>query len=296
MTHSAQTILVTGSNSGFGRLTVETLARQGHIVFAGIRELTGKNATAAAELRALAEQEKLTLHVVEIDVTDMASITKAIEHIIKTTNRIDTVVNNAGVSYVGPLEAFTIEQVQKQFDVNVFGAWRVNNAVLPQMRAQKSGLLLHVGSTSGRIVFPILGLYGTTKFALEGLTEAYRYELAALGIDSVIVEPGVYPTSLAENRHIAANEGLLGTYSFLIDALTSHLSSISEGATPPNPQEVADAIAKLIAQPAGERPLRTVIASGPEPSPLVINDITAKETQSIHKQLGLLPLVTLATK
>ncbi|MBA2391934.1 MAG: SDR family NAD(P)-dependent oxidoreductase [Ktedonobacteraceae bacterium] len=104
-----QTILVTGSNSGFGRLTVETLARQGHSVFAGMREIAGKNASAAEELRTFARQEDLTLHIVEIDVTDEVSVTRAIASIVEIAGRLDVVVNNAGISYSGPLEAFTIE-------------------------------------------------------------------------------------------------------------------------------------------------------------------------------------------
>src|SRR5712691_759968 len=150
----AQTILVTGSTSGFGRLTVETLARQGYRVFAGMRAAAGKNAPAAEELRALAQREQLALRLVEIDVADDASVEQAIKAIIGATDRLDVVVNNAGVSYSGPLEAFTLEQVQQQFATNVFSVLRVNRAVLPQMRKQGSGLLLQIGSIAGRLAFP----------------------------------------------------------------------------------------------------------------------------------------------
>ena len=109
-------------------------------------------------------------------------------------------VNNAGVAYSGPIEAFTLEQVQQQFDTNVFSVLRVNRAALPQMRKQGSGLLLQVGSIAGRLALPFLGLYGATKFALEGLTESYRYELAPFGIDAAIIEPGTYPTPISANR------------------------------------------------------------------------------------------------
>src|ERR1700753_2554513 len=115
-----QTVLVTGSNSGFGRLIVETLARQGYIVFAGMRAVTGKHATDAEELRALAQREHFALHIVEIDVTNDSSVEQAITAIVGITGRLDVVVNNAGQSYSGPLEAFTIEQVQQQFNINVF--------------------------------------------------------------------------------------------------------------------------------------------------------------------------------
>ena len=149
-----QTILVTGSTSGFGRLTVETLARQGYTVFAGMRAVAGKNAPAAEELRALAQREQLALQIVEIDVTDDASVEQAIAVIIETTGRLDVVVNNAGVSYTGPLEAFALEQVRQQFETNVFSVLRVNRAVLPQMRKQGSGLLLQIGSIAGRLALP----------------------------------------------------------------------------------------------------------------------------------------------
>src|SRR5689334_20841602 len=104
----AQTILVTGSNRGFGRLIVETLARQGYLVFAGMRAVTGKNAPAAAALRALAQREQLAVQIVDVDITDDASVEQAIAFVIKTSGRLDVVVNNAGFAYVGPLEAFTM--------------------------------------------------------------------------------------------------------------------------------------------------------------------------------------------
>ncbi len=117
----AQTMLVTGSSSGFGRLTVETLARQRYTVFAGMRAVAGKNAPAAEELRALAQREHLALHIIEIDITDDASVEQAIASLVGITGRLDVVVNNAGIAYSGPLEAFTLKQVQQQFDTNVFG-------------------------------------------------------------------------------------------------------------------------------------------------------------------------------
>ncbi|HEX6479298.1 MAG TPA: SDR family oxidoreductase, partial [Ktedonobacteraceae bacterium] len=182
----AQTILVTGSSSGFGRLIVEILARQGYTVFAGMRAVAGKNAPAAEELRALAQREQLAVHIVEIDVTDDTSVEQAIASLVGITGRLDVVVNNAGIAYGGPLEAFTLEQAQQQFDTNVFGVLRVNRAALPHMRRQGSGLLLQIGSIAGRLALPFQGLYAATKFALEALTESYRDELAPFGIDAAI--------------------------------------------------------------------------------------------------------------
>jgi len=293
----AQTILVTGSTSGFGRLTVETLARQGFIVFAGMRAVAGKNAPAAEELRALAEQEHLALHIVELDVTDESSVVQAIESIVGITGRLDVVVNNAGMSYIGPLEAFTLEQVQQQFDTNVFGVWRVNRAALPQMRMQGSGLLLQIGSVVGRLAFPFLGLYGATKFALEGLTESYRYELAPFGIDAAIIEPGTYPTAISAKRQVAADTERFALYKTALDEFMTPFFVENRSATPPNPQEVADAVVRVIAQPSGERPLRTVVATvAQRPSPQAVNDAVAHATQSYLEMLDVLPLVTFVPK
>src|SRR6266852_5197359 len=291
-----QTILVTGSTSGFGRLTVETLARQGFIVFAGMRAAAGKNAPAAEALRALAQQEHLALHIVELDITDDSSVVQAIESIVGITGRLDVVVNNAGMSYIGPLEAFTLEQVQQQFDTNVFGVWRVNRAALPHMRLQGSGLLLQIGSVVGRLAFPFLGLYGATKFALEGLTESYRYELAPFGIDAAIIEPGTYPTPISAKRQIAADTERAALYQDAIAAFATPFDAENRSATPPDPQEVADAVARVIAQPAGERPLHTVVATvAQRQAPQAINDAVTQATRSFFETLDL-PLATLALK
>jgi NAD(P)-dependent dehydrogenase (short-subunit alcohol dehydrogenase family) len=281
-----QTILVTGSTSGFGRLTVETLARQGHTVFAGMRAITGKNAVVAEELRTLAQREQLALHHVEIDVTDDASVEQAIEAVIEAAGRIDVVVNNAGVSYSGPLEAFTAEQARQQFDTNVFSVLQVNRAALPYMREQGNGLLLQIGSIAGRVALPFLGLYGATKFALEGLTETFHQELAPFGIDVAIIEPGNFPTSIATNLQTAVDTGRTALYQGAIAEFMTAFFAESRSATPSDPQDVADAIANVIAQPAGRRPLHTVVATLMErQAPQIINDVIARETSAFQEAL-----------
>ena len=290
----AQTILVTGSSSGFGRLTVETLARQGYAVFAGMRAVAGKNAPAAEELRALAQREQLALHSIEIDITDDASVEQAIASLVGITGRLDVVVNNAGIAYNGPLEAFALEQVQQQFDTNVFGVLRVNRAALPHMRRQGSGLLLQIGSIAGRLALPFQGPYAATKFALEALTESYRYELAPFGIDAAIIEPGTYPTPITAKHQIAADTERAALYQAAMDAFMTQLFAENRSATPPNPQEVADAVARVIAQPAGERPLHTVVAPvAQRQAPQAINDAVTQATRSFFEALDL-PLATLA--
>ncbi len=293
---TSQVIVVTGSSSGFGRLTVETLARRGHTVFAGIRASAGRNAEAAGTLRALAVREGLSLRVVELDVTDDASVEGVVAEVIAVAERLDAVVNNAGTAYTGPLEAFTLDQARAQFETNVFGVLRMNRAALPHMRAQSNGLLLQVGSVVGRLAFPFTGLYGATKFALEGLTESYRYELAPLGIDAAIVEPGTYPTSIGENRtdpadgeRVAAYLPAMGTFMerFFADLAT----------TPPDPQEVAEAVARLIEAPAGTRPLRTVVALESQAAPArAVNEAAAQAERAYLEILGVTDLVTLASR
>ena len=140
-----KTILITGSNSGFGRLTAETLARQGHNVYASMRESAGKNATAAAELKELAAASNLNLTVVDLDITDDGSVEQAVNDILDISGFIDVVINNAGILSQGPLEGYTADQVYRQFDANVFSVLRVNRAVLPSMRERRSGLAAGAG-------------------------------------------------------------------------------------------------------------------------------------------------------
>lgn len=165
------------------------------------------------------------------------------------------------------------------------------------MRAQKSGLLLQIGSVVGRIAFPFVGLYGSTKFALEGLTESYRYELAPFGIDAVIVEPGTYPTTISKNRVTSGDSERLAPYAQAVGAFMAPFFAENRSATPPDPQEVADVVVHLVAQPAGTRPLRTVIAPASQSSyPQEINVTVERATREYLESLGVLPLVTLAEK
>ena len=199
-----QIVLITGSSTGFGRLTAETLAREGYAVYATMRDVKGRNARNAAEIQALAKKESLSLEVFELDVTDDTSVDLAIGNIVDEVGRIDIAINNAGYGMLGLAEAVTIEQAQKIMDTNFLGCVRVNRAVLPTMRRRGSGLLMHISSGAGRVVIPAMSLYCASKFAMEALAESYRYELAGQGIDSVVVEPGAYQTPVFGNIVTAA--------------------------------------------------------------------------------------------
>src|SRR5215471_3332174 len=253
-----------------------------------MRTVAGKNVTAADELSDLARREHLSLHVVEMDVTDDASVEQAIESIVGMTARLDVVVNNAGVAYWGPLEAFTLGQARDQFDTNVFGVLRVNRAVLPHMRRQGSGLLVQIGSIAGRVVVPFAGLYTATKFAVEGLTESYRDELAPFGIDAAIIEPRTYPTPISGHGVSASDTERAALYQDAFGALTTQFFAENRSSTPPDPQEVADAVAGLIAQPAGQRPLHTVVAPvAQRPGPEAVNEGATRATRSFFEALDL---------
>jgi NAD(P)-dependent dehydrogenase (short-subunit alcohol dehydrogenase family) len=270
---SKQVVLVTGSSTGFGRLMAETLARHGHTVFATMRDPAGRNAPNASEIRALAAKESLPLHILELDVTNDASVEQAVLAAVEQAGRIDVAINNAGYVLVGLAEAVTTEQAQQIMDTNFFGSVRVNRAVLPYMRRQRSGLLLHISSGAGRVIFPSFGFYSATKFALEALAEAYHYELASQGIDSSVVEPGAYQTSIFGNLVKAADEARTDTYGAANQLPIKINDGLGKAAG--NPQEVADAVLRIVETPAGQRKLRYRVS----PSGLGVDEINALSEQ-----------------
>jgi NAD(P)-dependent dehydrogenase (short-subunit alcohol dehydrogenase family) len=256
--NSKQVVLITGSSTGFGRLFTETLARKEHTVFATMRAPGGRNAKNASEIRALAEKDGLLILLLELDVTDDASVQTAVDTAIAKAGRIDVAINNAGYYLSGLAEAVTTEQAQRLMDANFFGSVRVNRAVLPHMRRQRSGVLMHISSAAGRLVAPSMGLYCASKFALEALAESYSYELAAQGIESVIVEPGPYETPVFGNTVKAADEARTNTYGAVKEIPAKLDAALSS--TAGNAQEVADAVLKIIETPAGEKQLRYFVS------------------------------------
>ena len=256
--NSKQVVLITGSSTGFGRLFTETLARKGHTVFATMRDPGGRNAKNAGEIRALAEKDSLPIHVLEMDVTDDASVERAVDAAIAKAGRIDVAINNAGYFLTGLEEAVTTEQARRLMDTNFLGPVRVNRAVLPHMRRQRSGVIMHISSGAGRVILPSAGFYCASKFALEALAEAYSYELAAQGIESVIVQPGAYETPVFGNTVKAADEARTSTYGAAKEFPAKVNGALSSRAG--NAQEVADAVLRIIETPAGEKQLRYYVS------------------------------------
>jgi NAD(P)-dependent dehydrogenase (short-subunit alcohol dehydrogenase family) len=289
-----QSVLITGASSGFGRLTAETLAKKGYTVFAGMREITGRNAATAKELEGSARAGNHALHAVEIDVTDDASVRAAVERAIGIAGKLDVVVNNAGLLTAGLGEAFTDDQFRQVFEANVLGPQRVVRAVLPSMRAQGAGLLVWVSSSMAHIGYPYISVYSASKKALEGLAETYRYELAPLGIDSVIVVPGGFPTGMVSKMMEPSDVERLEGYGDLARAprkFMQDFDAMMSGPNGPNPQDVADAIAKVIETPLGQRPLRILIDHYTGDGLKAINETMSTTQERVFSAFGMSSLL-----
>jgi NADP-dependent 3-hydroxy acid dehydrogenase YdfG len=289
MSTQKQVVLITGASSGFGRLFAEKFARNGYSVFATMRGVAGKNAKLAESLRAFAAQNSLDITVEEMDVTDDASVEKCVAIVVSKAGRLDVVINNAGFAYVDLMEAITLEQAKKIFDTNVFGVQRTARAALPQMHKQGSGLLLQVSSGAGRVVFPSFGIYCASKFAMEAITEAYRYELAASGIDSVSLEPGAYKTEIfgkIDRGEDPGRHAAYGAMKTVPDKLGEALASSAA-----DPKEVADLALEIVRTPFGKRSLRYRIGSG-GPGVVEINKLTDEVQQQLLNAFGLAELTS----
>ncbi|NQZ42977.1 MAG: SDR family oxidoreductase [Flavobacteriaceae bacterium] len=256
-----KTILITGTSSGFGYLTAISAAKAGHKVWATMRNSAGKNASKKSELEALAASENLQLDVLDLDVTDENSIQKAVNHIVAEDGKIDVLVNNAGVMFVGITEAYSLEQVQNQFDVNFFGILRTIKAVAPHMRKEGDGLIINTTSLAGRLAFPYFGIYCASKHAVEAYSQSLRYELAPFGVEVCIVEPGPFGTNLLFTGPKEADQTTFeayGDFKEVPHAMLKNFEGFYASEDALDPQIVADDILQLIHSVKGQRPTRTV--------------------------------------
>lgn len=289
MPAESKTILITGASTGFGRDTAIELARRGHTVYASMRGIGGKNADNARHLTDLAASEGITIRTIEIDVTDEAQIHTAIVHITSQAGRLDVLVNNAGVGGLGVTEAFSIDQARTMYDTNVFGPLALMRAALPAMRSQKSGLIVNISSGVGRFTMPGIGIYASTKWALEALTESLRYEGAAVGVDAVIVEPGAFKTNFFGNQLDPADASRAADYGPLADIANSFEAGLegyfqSEHYT--GPEAVVEAIVTVVETPHGSRPLRVPV--GGDMAPVAeINEQSRQRQQQLLDGFGM---------
>lgn len=287
----AKKILITGASSGFGKLTTQALLTQGHTVIASMRDIGSRNKPVADELSSAGA------HIVEVDVTDDDSVNQGVHQAIELAGGMDVLVNNAGIGVMGLQEAFTADDWQRLFDLNVFGVQRMNRAILPTFRQQRSGLLLHVSSLLGRMTIPFYGPYNASKWALEALAENYRTELSAFGVDACLVEPGGFPTSFIDRLLKPSDTSRQAGYGEMAGAPEAALANFEQtlAANPQqHPQLVADAIVKLVETPAGQRPFRTVVDKLGMGDPIEdYNDHLAEVTRGVYTAFGMAEMLQL---
>jgi short-subunit dehydrogenase len=255
-------VVITGASSGFGYLTAITLARRGFKVWATMRNPDGKNKLKRNDLKHIANTENLHIRVAELDVTRDFSIKELKRLIIEEDGQLDILINNAGIMLMGITEAYSLNQVKDQFDTNFYGVIRTTKAFLPLLKESKDGLIINISSLAGRLIFPYMGLYCASKFALEAYSETIRYELKPLGVDVSIIEPGPYPTGPVNRGPQEEDTEALETYGEMRQVpkkLLEGFEGFFRSSDAPNPQEIPDAIYQLITMQHGTRPIRKVV-------------------------------------
>jgi NAD(P)-dependent dehydrogenase (short-subunit alcohol dehydrogenase family) len=228
--------IVTGGSSGIGEATARRLADEGFVVYAGARRVDRMAGLAARGI-----------HAVPLDVTADESMQDLVDRVLTEHGRIDVLVNNAGYGAYGAFEEIPLADARRQFDVNLFGLARLTQLILPAMRAQRSGTIVNISSMGGKITTPLGSWYHASKFAVEGLSDSLRVELAGFGIRVVVVEPGAIATEwggIARDSALAASAD--GPYRLLVENATATLADADrpENASPPS--VVADAIAAAV--------------------------------------------------
>ena len=237
--------VVTGTSSGIGFETALALARDGYYTYATMRDITKSD-----KIKELVQKENLKIDVLELDVDSENSAKTAIKHILDQKQRIDVLVNNAGWALWGCVENVSVDEFKTQFETNFFSIIRLIHEVAPTMRKQSSGTIVNISSVVGRIGFPASPAYISSKFALEGLSESLRFELAPFGVNVVIIEPGVIKTSFMKNMKLAKKSELDPVYRDITAKVISGVKMMAEMGTPP--KEVANTIMKALKD---EKPL-----------------------------------------
>ncbi|MGI9056560.1 MAG: SDR family oxidoreductase [Pyrinomonadaceae bacterium] len=238
----SKVILVTGASSGIGEETVKLFQMKNWRVAATMR-----SPEKAEDLQRIADVETFRL-----DVTETDSIKSAIAGILEKFGQIDAVVNNAGYGLVGAFEAATPEQIERQFQTNVFGLMNVCREILPYFREQKRGIIVNVASVGGRMTFPFYSLYNSTKWAVEGFSESLQYELEQFNIRVKIIEPGPIKTDFYDrSQDVTQTEGLTA-YDFMLDKAIPNMQKAGKDA--PGGSVVAETIYEAVTD--GSKKLR----------------------------------------
>lgn len=248
-----KTILVTGASSGIGKATVKLFHQNGWNVIATMRQPEKEE-----ELVDLSD-----VLVAKLDVLDGNSIEAAIESGIKRFGRIDALLNNAGFGAYGPLEATSIETIERQFDTNVIGLLRTSKAILPHFRANKQGVIVNISSLGGKIAFPLGALYHGTKFAVEGLSEALHYEMEAIGVKVKIIEPGIIRTDFGGRSFSFSNDENIGEYQPLVQKVSESFGTAQSTASE------AGLVAEVIYRAVTDDSAQLRYTAGPDAAALI---------------------------
>jgi NAD(P)-dependent dehydrogenase (short-subunit alcohol dehydrogenase family) len=287
-----QVIVITGASSGFGALTARALAQAGHTVYASMRETLGRNAPQVQDAARYAQDHRVDLRTVEMDVASSDSVEAGIAQVIGETGQLDVVIHNAGHMSFGPAEAFTPEQFAQLYDINVLSTQRVNRAALPYMRQQGSGLVLWVSSSSARGgTPPYLAPYFAAKAAMDSLAVSYASELTRWGIDTTIVVPGAFTKGTNHFVHSGtpadgerAAEYHTGPYAGVPEQSLKGLAALE-----PEDSDVADvarAIVDIVDMPAGRRPFRRHVDPSQDGAE-VVNAMADRVRAEMLRRIGL---------
>jgi NAD(P)-dependent dehydrogenase (short-subunit alcohol dehydrogenase family) len=295
----SKTVIVTGASSGFGAMSARELADAGHTVYAGMRDIDGRNTQPAADARNYKARNGGEIRPIEMDMSDQDAVDAAVARIIDEQGQIDVIVHNAGHMVLGPAEAFTVDQLTAVYDVNVLSTQRLNRAALPHMRERQDGLLVWVGSTSTRGgTPPYLAPYFAAKAAEDSLAVSYSVELSRFGIDTVIVVPGAFTSGTNHFAHAGHPDDQQTAaaydqhYAGLMDQVSAKLADLEPDNA--DPHEVAVQIARVVDLPKGQRPFRVHIDPSDDGASTV-NAVADELRIRFYERIGLSDLLTPTT-
>jgi len=289
-------IVITGASSGFGALSARALSSAGYVVYASMRDTSGRNAPQVEAAAKFAKENNVDLRPIELDVASQASADAAIQKIVSDNGKLDVVIHNAGHMVFGPAEAFTAEQLAELYDVNVLSTQRVNRAALPQLRKQKNGLVVWVSSSSAAGgTPPYLAPYFAAKAGMDAMAVVYARELTRWGIETSIIVPGAFTGGTNHFAHAGAPadktrvaEYEAGPYKGFADDVLKGFSSI----VPPDADvsAVAEAIVKVVDTPFGKRPFR-VHVDPTQDGAEVVNMVCDRVRAELLRRIGLADLL-----
>jgi NAD(P)-dependent dehydrogenase (short-subunit alcohol dehydrogenase family) len=295
----SKTVIVTGASSGFGAMSARELVDAGHTVYAGMRDIDGRNTQPAADARNYKARNGGEIRPIEMDMSDQDAVDAAVARIIDEQGQIDVIVHNAGHMVLGPAEAFTVDQLAAVYDVNVLSTQRLNRAALPHMRERQDGLLVWVGSTSTRGgTPPYLAPYFAAKAAEDSLAVSYSVELSRFGIDTVIVVPGAFTSGTNHFAHAGHPDDQQTAaaydqhYAGVMDQVSAKLADLEPDNA--DPHEVAVQIARVVDLPKGQRPFRVHIDPSDDGASTV-NAVADELRIRFYERIGLSDLLTPTT-